>query len=328
LLNRGREYAIAAGAASPNEAQCIAAGFYVAALRDPMTPDRLSEADCLALVRLAIFDLGPSDKRIDPAVRRLVEDRLLGYIAKHLDDNTEEFRRAFLEHRDDLIHRISKQRKHGGPIDRKLVRQILLDLTFQARRYVGDCVAVQMQHFARALSEPMLPRERAIFDLLYARQAWLGGLPLVLVRDRFPFLQTAVLDLMMNSDDRRRVGALLRLLDYYGEMLGKRRSADRRQKSNRKGLNKAGQSTLMSELDDNVSTASAATDGEEFLDIAERLRINRLITCQCGDKASWEPRVREFGSGDDYCLIEFTCTRCLHDESVRVSLMDLRQMKF
>ena len=77
--------------------------------------------------------------------------------------------------REDLVHRISKQVKGGGPIPREVVRQALLELVWDSYRYVGDCVSLQMQAFLLTLPTPPTAEERAAFEAVYLKQpTWAG----------------------------------------------------------------------------------------------------------------------------------------------------------
>ena len=211
LLRRGRAHAVEAGDPNPDPERCIAAGLFVAARRDPLDPARLTKAEALGLVRMALFDLGPA-AGVAEADKQAVAERLLKLIEPHLGDDTATFNRRFFEGRNDLVHRIAKQKKAGGPIPSEDVRRALLDLVFDAFTYVGDCVCLQMQAFLLALPSPLGERDRAGFAALYFKLDHLGGLPLILLRDRFAFLKESILDILAAPGEPGPVGVLLRLL--------------------------------------------------------------------------------------------------------------------
>jgi hypothetical protein len=134
---------------------------------------------------MALFDYGMIAGKLAETARDLVTDRLLRAIAKHKDDDIETFSRWFFEGRDNIVHQIAKQRKSGGPMPREIVRQALLGLVFDAYAYIADCVCLQMQAFLQALPVPLNEGERAAFKAMYFKQTYFGGLPLVMLRERF-----------------------------------------------------------------------------------------------------------------------------------------------
>lgn len=164
---------------------------------------------------LALFDLGPVAEALDETVARTVEDRLLAALERHVGDDTADFDRWFFTNTDNIVHAIAKQKKGGGRVPREVVRQALLELVFRSYRYVGDCVHLQATAFARALPDPLTGEERALFESLYRKRPYLGGLPLVLLRDRFAFLREAVLDVWAVPHDATR--------DTRGPLPGDRR---------------------------------------------------------------------------------------------------------
>ena len=199
-MSAGHATARAAGNDDPDNAQCIHLGLVAAARLNPLMPEQLTEQEASRLIRLAMFDLGPRPGQFDQNTRHLVEDRLLAAIDQHLLDTTEKFS-AWFHDISGLAHQVSKQRKHGGPIEREVVRQILLEIIFGSATYVGDTVMYSMQAFRLALPAELNDREHRIFNLMYGKVPWLGGSPLLLLIDRFDFLKEALFSLWWAPDD-------------------------------------------------------------------------------------------------------------------------------
>lgn len=318
VIANGRDEALAAGHPDPDPAACIRLGLLAAARRNPLDPAAVSEAGGLGLVRLALFDLGPAPGSVDGTVADTVEARLCAALERHAGDDTESFSRWFFGSPDDLAHAIAKQKKGGGPVPREVVRQALLELVFRSYRYVGDCVHLQATAFARALPDPLTAGERAIFGSLYRKQPYLGGLPLVLLHDRFAFLREAILDVWADPLDAGRVGTLLRLLEYYGVMVGKRREADRRYKARSQHRNERGRVGRELELDPDRDAAPGPT-ADRFQEIAAVLRDTRGATCPCGTTHAWRATLADVGEAADPVVIEDGCGRCGYRETVEIT---------
>jgi hypothetical protein len=317
LLRRGRTHAVAAGDPSPDVARCIAAGLLAAARRDPLDPARVSEAEARGLVRMALFDAGPSP-RIDPAAKQAVTERLLAALGRHAGADTGDFNRWFFGGRDDLVHGIAKQKKHGGRFERGVVRQALLELVWDAYTYVGDCVCMQMQAFLQALPAPLGGDERALFEALYLKQPHLGGLPLVLLRDRFDFLREAILDALGAPGEPGPVGVLLRLMQYYEEMAAARRDVDRGYKNRAHHRDAKGRVARTLPLVDDPSGPHAEAPDDLFQEIAARLREGREVRCACAAAGPRRARLPRDGADDGVVVIVDECERCDRHERIEV----------
>jgi hypothetical protein len=217
-----------------------------------------------------------------------------------------------------LVHRIAKQKKMGGPIPREVVRRALLDLVFDAFTYVGDCVCLQMQAFLQALPSPLVERERSLFEALYFKQDHLGGLPLILLRDRFAFLKEAILDIFAAPGEPGPVGVLLRLLQYYEEMASARREVDRGLKRREIHNRATGRVARTLSLDIGMSGTPAAASNDLFRLIAARLRDDQGINCPCPDAGSWTARLLDGEAGGGVLLIEVECEGCGHSGRIEV----------
>jgi hypothetical protein len=324
LIRQGRGQKSPGGQTDLSPEEAIAGGLLAAARLDPIDPASLSEAEGRALVRLALFDLGPGDGPLAPEVKTTVTDRFLRLLEGHIGDDTAAFDGWFFEARADLIRCIAGQRKEGGPIDREAVREALLELVWDSFTYVGDCVALQMDAFDRALPEPLVEEERRAFDAFYARQAYLGGLPLVMLRERFDFLHGALLDLLDDPADPGRIGVLLRLLEYYSTMVARRREADRAAKRRGPGASRGSSGTARGK-----SPAGSLEDNQVpslFRSIAEELRKAGGITCRCGIRGVWSTRQFEGDESAEPIVLLFDCASCGRSEQLEVGRAEFAEI--
>ncbi len=319
LIRRGRAELGAGGGLVSGPGACIAAGLHAAARLDPLNPAGLSAAEALTHARLVLFDLGPASDAVGPVVMEIVEGRLLAQLRAHLLDGTDEFGRFFFDEREGLVHRISKQVKGGGPIPREVVRQALLELVWGSFRYAGDCVSLQMHAFLLTLPTPPTAEERAAFEALYSTQAYLGGLPLVMLWHRFDFLRGALVDLLADPVDGRRIGVLLRLIQFYAEMAGKRREVDRSYSKRRRRRGPGGGIPGIRGLDDDPSDGAETTVNREFQRIANRLRRERGVACRCGDDEPGAAKLVDDEGDGDAIRIGIECLACGRSETLEVT---------
>ena len=94
-------------------------------------------------------------------------------------------------------------------------------------------VAVSTFNYRRSalrLPEPLSPADRQFFDGTFVGNPALGGLPLLLLQDRFPFLREAILHVWEAPGDRQRVGVLHAMMSYYSVLVNACRESDRRYK--------------------------------------------------------------------------------------------------
>jgi hypothetical protein len=318
LIRRGRDSAVKGGDLKPSQAQCIAAGLLEAARLAPLDPNSLSEAESRGLVRGALFAAGPADV-VDELTRQRVKDRLIAALSSHLEDETEAFNRWFFENGNELFHQIAKQVKNGGKIDREVVRNVFLDLVFDAYTYIAGCFCYQMQAFVQALPAPLDARERAWFEALYFNQPYLGGLPLVLLRDRFDFLKGAALEVMAAPEDPGTIGVLLRLLNYYEEMVTKRRDADAESKRQSDPRDQNSENEKRKPLD-----LPSERKGAVRQTVFTRLREDRRVSCTCADGGSWS--ALQTDQGGDVWSIALTCNSCGYSKEIEADREELEQI--
>lgn len=323
LISRGRAAATDAGIAKPDEQTCIRWGLYEAARLNPIDTQSLSQEDTRTLIRLTLFDLGPVAESVDEEIKARVVERLCEAIKKHQADANEAFHTWFFENLDNIVHQIAKRTKGGGTVDRETVRQVILELVFDAHIYVADCVQLAVEAFLAALPAALSPDGRQLFKAIYYRQNELGGLPLVMLRNRFSDMHEAAVDVLNAPTDPSRMGVLLRLFQYYAEMASKRRRADREYKDRRQHRNAAGRTSINLEIG-NFDTVTPNSPSE-FSNIASELRRRRGANCNCANTDSWVAMVGDSTSSDKP-VIHDGCTVCDHFESYEVSIDELRDI--
>lgn len=303
LMEEGRRAAKQAGDLKPTPERRIWLGLGEAAKRNPVDLAHLSEEDALQWVRLSLFDLGPATHQITDDVKARVEERLIDAIEKHIDAETDEFHRWLFYSFDNLTRQISKRKSGGGPIDRKIVRQVLLEGVFSSYRYMSDCVHVAMRAFAQALASNLTDDERMLFEVIYRRQPCLGNLSLLLLHDRFMHARECILEIWRDPSDADRWGTLLRLLRFHAEMITKKRESERVYQQ-RHADDKVGE----------IECHDAYID--EFQLVAVWFRQRHGLTCQCGSTDSWQAECED--ATLDIELIRWTdgCRACGHTEEV------------
>jgi hypothetical protein len=324
MVEQGRKKAIEAGCHNPDPGTCIRLGLLEAAKRDPLDTDNLSEEDALKIVRLALFDLGPSPKMNEAALEK-VTSRLLQALGGHLQDDSEAFNRWFFENLDNLVHQMAKKKRPDGIMARDVVRQAVLELVFRAHTYVGDCVSVLMEDFRRALPRKLSHEEQLHFAALYEKQPSLGGLPLIMLYERFGFLREAICELLEDPRDRKRPGVLLRLLVYYGEMVSSKRAGERqykKQRQHRNSKNRTAQVWSLVPEHDQITTNAMTL----FAGVAAELREWRGATCPCGSTRDWRAELMEEETNSDMIVMRDLCERCNHEETLGVTRWRFEQI--
>jgi hypothetical protein len=324
LLERGRNYAVGVGQLRPSPEQCIAAGLFDAARQNPLPPHTLSEPQARALIRLALFDLGPGDP-VESEAKALVAERLLTAIERHQNDDTRTFEKWFLEERDNLIHQIAKQKKGAGTLPREVVRQGIVELVWDSYGYMADCICIQMQAILKTLPSPLDHQERSLFELLYFKQPFLGGLPLVILHERFSILRYALADMTDHPSDSNRLGALLRLLQFYGEMVAARRDVDRSFKQRRHHRNVNGDVSRTVRLGSDFAGEHEPGRNEPFRLIVNQLRRDRELGCGCNGNEPWEAWTNS-APEDDPLSITTVCAKCHQDLTLVVSRVDFERV--
>ncbi len=308
LMGRGRDAAIEAGNADPDDERCIAAGLHEAARRDPIPSDRLSETEARALVNLALFD-PPPPVQMDPDEERAVA-RILDRLGRYIEGDTATFNLRFFDGRDDVIGQVARQVKGGGPIDRAVVRRAFLRLVCNAYDSVGACVSAQMAAFLDCLPQPLDPAERSRFAALYLGQPYLGGIPLIMLWERFPFLRgrcSSSWAIPTIAAGRASCYACWRTTPRWPSDAERPISLYKRRANQR---NDVGRLALNLPLDDDSGTLSddpmAHAASREF---ADRLRWLGGISCPCGAGGIWHAELEDQGA-DDAIEVGVHCMKC------------------
>jgi hypothetical protein len=292
LTRRGGEAARGAGLAKPSSAERIRFGLLEAARLNPLP---IAEAKVPLLVRSALFNVSPTADDLDPTLFHLVEERLLEALQHHLADTSEAFDKWFLGPKSSLVYQLAKKRRsRGGELDLDRVREALLRLGWDAYRYVGDCIGVQMQAVEQALPGDFTTTERALFAQMHLPQPYFGNLPLVLLVERFGFMKDVLWEMWGDLPDQRRVAVLHRLLDYYAQMAAKRREVDRALKGPR-----------FRRLRENLQARPERAN--LIHEVTEHLRELQGITCECR-APDWHAFLDREGGGS--VTLVFQCSCC------------------
>jgi hypothetical protein len=323
LTRLGREAAREAGTRNPTSKHAINFGLFALARRNPLQvePDQVAN-----LVRMALFDKDLD--RVDPSNEAvaIVTERLLAAIHAHLADPLPDFEQWFWASDNSVVKQIAQQKKaHGGKLDRETVRQVLLQLGWNAYSYAGQCVHALMRTVKNSLSPSLNEDEKRLFEHMYESQPYYGGFPAALLAERMDFLQQAVLAIWQEPQNAEHVGVLHRLLACYAEMAAMRRAADRRSKTSlrRPGHGKATHARPaavamkwnLPRRDRTAPTRHKVGLDEEvsierqklppFQQVAARIRELRGITCSSGC-LDWDCSVEE-GATEESVTITMRC---------------------
>jgi len=203
----------------------IAFGLTEAARESPLY---LEASETQAIVRVALFDLGAGDAQVTREQQDFVTEQVVTSLEDHLHDSPEGFRRWIEDPKGNLVHRIAKKKGcPGGPLRREQVHGALVQLAWQSYQYAARSIDAMMRVFRNALPEPLSESDQKIFELFYLAQPCFGGLPLVMLHERFGFLRGALTDILDAPDDPRPKALLYRVLWYYAQMAATRRRCDR-----------------------------------------------------------------------------------------------------
>jgi len=236
LRAEGLRGASRAGIEDPQPDQVFRHGLLRAAMRNPLfvKPDK-----SLSLFRMTLFDLGPTADSVSEDGLAYVASYVKKSLAEHRSNTTEQFDRWLKDEKSNLITRISKRK--DCHLDREHVRMALLELGWQAIEMLGRCIGKQMEAFCNALPTPLTEAEKSLFAPLYQGSPSYGNLPLVLLHERFDFLQEAFLFSWSRSHDDFSMAVVHRMMFYFSQLVGNRRASDRRYKQRANVRNARGQ---------------------------------------------------------------------------------------
>ncbi len=231
LFRQGREEALRRGEDNAGVKRLVHLGLMRGAQLSPL---EISGENVTALIRRALFDPETARPDVSEELVGQVWDRFCEAFEKHLDDTTDEFNKWWLDAHDGIVNQFAKKKTApGGMLDRNDVTAALAEIGFRSFGAVAECVEAAMNEFASLLPRPLTAYERQLYEAIYYRQPWLGGLSLALVFDRMHFLREALLAVWEQPSDVRRIRVLHRMLDYYAAMSTEAREADRRRKSSK-----------------------------------------------------------------------------------------------
>jgi hypothetical protein len=323
LLKQGRELANEHGDKAPDEEQRIRLGLLAAARLCPIDVSVLTEDQARSLVRMGLFGTGPSFEVVNEETKTQVEKRLLSAIDRHMDDDQEAFNLWFFKDADNLIRQVAKQKHDGGQVSRDVVRSVLLDLVFRSYGHVAQTVEVFLRDFAISRQVELAGDELAVFERMYYRQKELGGLPLLMLRDRFPLIREVALQLFVSPQNGELLGVLLQMLRFYSEMVENRRAADRRYKSVSQHKNACGRTANMVESSDNLFVER---NNSQFDELVAHILEGRDKSCKCETSPAWNAKVAAQDRTGTITL-DVACANCGHLETAIVTEDELRAAK-
>jgi hypothetical protein len=137
----------------------------------------------------------------------------------------------------------------------------------------GKCIDLQMRAFRDACPKPLTAKENHLFRQSFLANRLFGGLPLLLVYDRFDFLKEAILDVWNDPSDRDSIAVVHQMMNYYSILTGNRREADQKYKCRAKSKTPIGNVPRDISLPDNYISPSKTSDHLMLEEIARRLAI-------------------------------------------------------
>ncbi|QDT63587.1 hypothetical protein [Calycomorphotria hydatis] len=145
-----------------------------------------------------------------------------------------EFDNWFSGPKNSFIKQIAKKKCEFGPCSLDEVRSVLLDLGWRSYSYVSGMLHMQFRAFQNSIPDKLSDKESELYELLYLPHQVFCGHPLLLLKERVPFLQTALTE---NSAglEMNLAGVIHTLLIYYIEMVEARRGVDRQNSADRRG---------------------------------------------------------------------------------------------
>jgi hypothetical protein len=326
LLQEGRAAANRSNVQTPDEETVIRLGLREAVRLNPIQVSELSPEEMSSIVRLGLFDAGPAETEPSESEKATVQRRFLEALENHISDDTASFETWFLAGNDNIVHSIAKRKDEGGEVPRTVVRQVLLETIFDSFQYIGGCVTAIMTLIAESLPTSLSPEDRAVFDATYVGPPWLGSIPLVLVIEQSGMAREIVLDLLNDPTNPGLQGQLLQMLRWYGDMVGRKRCADRRRQQRSAGKNLAGRTPVELPLKaDQADIRESAPPGMQ--EIAAFLRQAREAHCRCGNTGDWEADFSNSKLENARVRWIDRCRACGHREPVEAAVDEFRRAR-
>jgi hypothetical protein len=328
MLDRGRKAARAQGLLNPRGVDCVRNGLLVAARRNPLwlAPDQVPP-----LIKMALYDPAGLPRPGPEAPAEIIR-RALDAMESHMRDHQAAFDRWFWGRNNSFVKQLAQQKRApGGAMDRALVRRALLEQGWLAYQQVADCVDAMLDHFRGLLPEPLNAFENRLFERVHRKQPCFGGLPSLMLAERFPLLYPILEEVWAESNNQEAVAVMHRLLQYYEEMAPRRREGDRRAHGKRAGALHGDRTPVEvplspdGDVEEGLHRPACRTSLSDLEDLAEALCRDLGITCGC-DNPRWILERDEDGDIQDRVRLTLYCQNCPAREGVVVPLARLREL--
>jgi hypothetical protein len=143
----------------------------------------------------------------------------------------------------------------------------------------GTTVDALMRDLQEAIPEKLTPTENRLYEQAYLSNPTVGGLPLILLHDRWPLLTEIIPELWDTSADSRSIATVRTMLYFYGVIVGNLRESDKLYKRRARPRNE-GKSAVHEETLSEHATAAPTTATFEILHgIIRKLAIERGVIC-------------------------------------------------
>lgn len=286
------------GIESPSTPQLIQTGLWAMADSDPLV---LDPSEVPKLIRRSLFDLDMTDADLAQAADHAMVPHLLKWIHSRLGDSESEFKRKFL----DQIRKIARK----ANITPNEAREVVQALTWQAYRYVGDCIHVQMNNIHHTLNAvaPLTGGEQVLYRRTFLRQEVFGGLPWLVLRERTAEIQPEWRRALQDPDCSINAPAIHRRLQIYALMSSARREADNQLKRKTTRRGEVGQHSFDENRDAPAMDSARESSVDQVAGILESLGI------QCPSCASTAIQLRGHSNARAAeFILQLVCSICSH----------------
>jgi hypothetical protein len=192
----------------------------------------------------------------------------------------------------------------------------MLELGWRSFQMLAQSIDACMRAFAAALQKPLTRKEKSLFARIYLAHRDSGKLPLVLLKDRFPVLKSAILDIWNKPGSRKAVGVLRRLIWYYAECVANRRAGDREYKRRSAQRNENHRPAIDMPLRDEDRAEPDEDVLDRFKEMAIRAARAQGYPCEFANTA-WDARV--VSDSRKRVVFDITCPACHFDKTLIVS---------
>jgi hypothetical protein len=271
LVREGISATIGAGPTSGE--QIIRYGLLEAARLSPL---QVESSQVPGLIRMAMFALGPDCDPVDKEGVAYVAGQVRASLRDHLYDTSDQFNLWITDLKSNLLHRIVKRR--DCILSREQVRTALAELGWQSFLMIGQTIDAVMRAVREALPQPMDGIDNDVFEWTYLAIDRLGGISLVLLQDRLPFLKPAILAIWDLPGETGRVAVFYRMLNFYASIIEKRRQADRRYKQRARHRNEDGRPSVVGSYGTKEAQASSGGNPRFTAIIWEIARRRGLVS--------------------------------------------------